>query len=328
LRLWNVGLPAVENFLYGHERRVQDLAYYGERLYSVSVDGTLKIWEAGELVQSFSLPDSLFAISLSADANEALLASRDGAYLLNLSTGDYRLLNGQSGRITDVILLGNQRALGAASGNEVVLWDTETGEILRHYEHNAGINTIALMPNGEQFLAAASDGSLSLWNIATGVSVRSFTGNGSSISSIAISPNGLVAATASRDGYVIFWDVLRGIETSRVVVGSDVVWSVAFNASGSKLAIGASQGLIIVWDMARHSEIARYDLGTSHVFTVAFSPDAQHLATGQDDASVLVWRVYTLDELIDWVDENRYLRPWHCVELEQYHLPDGTACES
>jgi WD40 repeat protein/serine/threonine protein kinase len=327
LRTWNIGLPAVENFLFGHERRVQDIAYHENRVYSVSVDNTLKIWEEGELVQSFTLPDALFAISLSADANTALLASREGAYLLNLSTGDFQLLAGQLGRVNDVILLANNRALGAAE-SEVILWHTESGEILQRFPHNDTVNTLALMPSGEQFLSGSANGNLSLWNLATGLSTISFIGHEDPISSVAISPDGLVAASASRTGDVIFWDIATGTESSRIVLGSTGIWSISFNAIGDTLAIGATEGLIILWDRPSHSEIARYDLGTSSVFALAFSADGQHLATGQDDNSVLLWRVYRLEELVAWVRENRYLRAWHCVELEQYHLPEGSSCES
>lgn len=325
LRLWNIGLPAVETVLLGHERRVQDVFYSENEIYSVSADGSLLIWENGQIKQRYSFPDVLSSISLR--DGMALIGARGGAYLLNPATGEERLLTGQNGRVNDVLLLTNQRALAATSENEVVLWDTETGEILKRFAHNAAVNALALMPNGEQFIAVAVDGSATLWNIATAVSLRSFAGYDEALSSVAITADGSIAATGTRDGFVILWDTARGTEISRIVLGETAVWSVAFNAAGDELAIGAGDGLIMLWDMGNNSQIARYDMGESSVFSVAFSPDSQRLISGQDDASVLVWHVYGLEELVNWVSENRYLRAWHCIEAEQYNLPEGTACE-
>lgn len=85
-------------------------------------------------------------------------------------------------------------------------------------------------------------------------------------------------------------------------------------------------GQIIIWDL-QTGEIQERIIpdGSDSPTTVAFSPDAKTIWLIPSPASmnsIIQWRVadLSLDELLTWIAENRYMRDFTCEERAQYRI--------
>ena len=89
----------------------------------------------------------------------------------------------------------------AGTDGRAVLWDVETGLVLRLFEgHTKSIFSVTFSPNGEYVLTVSSDETARLWAISTGEEIHRFEGE--PVTSVAFSPNGK---------YVVIGDGGRGM---------------------------------------------------------------------------------------------------------------------
>ena len=79
--------------------------------------------------------------------------------------------------------------------------------------------------------------------------------------------------------------------------------------------------------MFNGDELRRYEGHTNWVLGAAFSPNGDTILTGAEDNTARLWRnAPTLDDLIAWARDNRYIPVLTCPEREQYRVEP--LCES
>lgn len=80
-------------------------------------------------------------------------------------------------------------------------------------------------------------------------------------------------------------------------------------------------GTLILWDLETGEAIRRYHGHTDNVNSVEFSPDGQKVLSGGADGLMIEWRVdETLEELVSWVEANRYLPELTCSQRAQFNV--------
>jgi WD40 repeat protein len=162
---------------------------------------------------------------------------------------------------------------------DLLLWDTETGEIIRAFEGVYLATAVAYSPDGRTALSSGGGMKMILWDLETGEQIRTFDGHGDDVSSIAFHPDGRTALSGSRDDTMILWSVDTGtsIRTFRGHTGS--VRSVDFSPDGETALSGSEDGTIMLWDLATGDRILTLRGPYS---SAAFSPDGGFIIAGGD----------------------------------------------
>ncbi|HMO57806.1 MAG TPA: hypothetical protein PKC19_10635, partial [Roseiflexaceae bacterium] len=240
-------------------------------------------------------------------------------------------LNDHSGKITTLAWSadGSLLASGASDDNDIRIWDTSSGSLVRTLRgHSGWIRSLAFSPDGRTLASGSTDLSIRVWDATTGAALQTLTGHGNLPGGIAFSPDGTQLVSASRDGTVRLWDVAAGSEvdgfnfqTAMSEDGMTRYWAtgVAFSPDGRILAVGSVDGNIYLLDAATGNQIRLLRGHTNWIVIrgLAFSPDGQLLYSASLDSSIRMWDVATgaaVDTLIG-----------HRLDIFSIALsPDGT----
>jgi WD40 repeat protein len=190
-------------------------------------------------------------------------------------------------------------------GNDVGLWNIETGDLVRLFKgHSGSARAIAFSPDGTALAAASRDKGLIFWDVETGNIIRQIEAVGNS-GFIVFSPDGKIVAT-SKGPEIVVWDVATEKELSVLKGHQNGVASFAFSPDGKQALSGSLDNTFILWNLATQEAVHRYDAHDTVVWQVAFSPDQKAFLSAAN--GLILWRAdpITLDEVKTWVNSNRY----------------------
>jgi WD40 repeat protein len=285
-------------------------------------------------------PDGQYALVGSIDWSTE--AGKSDLFLWNLETGDevYRL-EGYRFLVRSMAISpdGHTALVGTTkypnypddpARGDLILWDLETGTMIRRFDNTDSVMDVAFSADGRRALTSSADASfdlsipeLVLWDVTTGKAIREYpaqTADGSY--SVVFGPDDQTALNASGDG-LLLWDLETGDILRRFVGHEDWIFTLAISPDWRYVVSGESTGIIIVWDFATGRELRRIQAHQATVSNIVFSPDGQSFFTAPvSDQSVVQWAVtdQSLEELIAWIADNRYMHELTCEEREQYDI--------
>lgn len=209
--------------LEGHAGPVTGLEFTpdGTRALSVSVDGTLILWDvsARRIIHRFDgHGEGLWSLAISPDGRTALSDSGDSS---------------------------------------MILWDLAAGTELRSFVRSdapadPGSSGMAFLPHGSTAISCEQDGLLIEWNLETGREVRRLGEHASLRTRIAITPDGRLALTSGMDGGLMLWDLATG-DLIRRSEGHGIVFDLALSPDGRTALVGSSDGTIVHWQLSNPS---------------------------------------------------------------------------
>jgi WD40 repeat protein len=104
---------------------------------------------------------------------------------------------------------------------------TQIGEDWRDDEEKeAGVNSIALSPDGKTVVSGSNDGKMKLWDIEKGMVVAKWTGHTNSVTSACWSAGGDRVVSGSTDGMARVWDAKTRKRILEIKTGHEHVWAV------------------------------------------------------------------------------------------------------
>jgi WD40 repeat protein len=119
------------------------------------------------------------------------------------------------------------------------------------------------------------------------------------------------------DSQVILWDTQTGNLQRRL----DQAGGMArphFSPDGAFLLGGRLTGVTSLLQVETGEVIRRYD---GFAQSLSFSSDGKHAVIGLRSGGVELWRIdSTLDELLTWTRNNRYLPELTCEQREYYNV--------
>jgi WD40 repeat protein len=262
-------------------------------IFAASEDNTVRLWnvETGQEIRRFEHDAHLWDVDICQCGPLAVSGSNDGkVHILNLETGEKTLLldiGPQTARSVafspdgSTILVGPGKGLSSTPNYDIHLLDTETGEEIRRFKgHTEVVGDIIFSADGSTAFSGSQDKLIIMWDVESGREIRRFAGHTAGIGDIELSPDERTLLSGGLDGMVILWDVEHGM-------------AIRHYLSETRLVLG-----------------------------VAFAPDGRSaLSGGVSDYIVREWRIdVSQEELMAWVEANRYVPELTCLQRVQYNI--------
>jgi WD40 repeat protein len=245
------------------------------------------------------------------------------------ATGDILCdLVGHNYRVRDIAFSPDSRyALSGSQSHEEIedelfLWDLTDCGLVRRFANPGDSTGIEFSADGKYAVtSSAFYKNATLWEIETGQPVVVFP-IPDPLLDIAFGPREETVLASSINGVIIQWDRESGTEVRRFTGHDGVVWSLAVSPDEQWLASCDDTGTVILWDLATGEEIRRHSAHQGIALEVAFSPDGGTVYSVSADETLVAWQPGdpSLPILLDWIENNRYVRELTCDEREQYDI--------
>lgn len=206
---------------------------------------------------------------------------------------------------------------------ELILYNVETCQVEQVFDPQGDVAGITFSADGTQAVTGAGYyGRAILWDVATATQIRHFTYpfKGGPVLGVVFGP-GDKSLLGSTFADLYLWDVETGKIIRTYSGHSPFPWIVDLSSDGKYVVSGAMDGTLILWDFQDGKELYRVHF-PDVVYSAAFSPDSKTVYAASGDGTLAQWNIAekSLPELLDWIQENRYVRPLTCDERQQYHV--------
>jgi WD40 repeat protein/serine/threonine protein kinase len=239
------------------------------------------------------------AILLALEANEienAPLLARRSLFEAAYAPGTHHLLSGHTDSVQAVDFSPDrQYVVSASRDNLLILWDVETGEVVRRLDgHQGDVLSVTFSRDGSLLASGGTDNTIILWDVETGQEIQRFRGHTAPIRGVSISPDGVLLASGAEDNSVVLWDIASGEQLLELQGHIDPVLDVTFAPDGQRVVSTSEDTSAIVWDVETGDEILRFEDHPGRVHSVDVSVDGRLVATaGANDNSVYIWELDT-----------------------------------
>ena len=115
--------------------------------------------------------------------------------------------------------------------------------------HDAGVNSVAVLPGGQHAVSGSDDGTVILWDIWNESQLATLQGHTGRVEFVSFSPDGSMLASGG-GADVILWDVASRSQLATLQGHTAWITSVSFSADGSMLASGSDDGTVLLWRLA------------------------------------------------------------------------------
>ncbi|KAJ0397456.1 hypothetical protein P43SY_006555 [Pythium insidiosum] len=245
--------------LKGHSSRIWYVTSNGagDRLFSASGDGTVKIWDVRHALTELSQDmldyvgettndghpamTSFFSITTGENTNSS--ASRLDLGLSPPGSECIATLGPGHGDIYSVNLHPSETHVVTGGYDQTVrLFDITTGSNIKTFRgHVASVCDVQFNRHANLLVSGSKDGTIRLWDILSGLCVHTLRQTLGEVTSVSLASNGFLLLTGSRNNSNRLWD-MRMLSAPRVQFGGGSSGSSGFSG-GSSVYGGSGSGI-------------------------------------------------------------------------------------
>lgn len=311
--LWSIDIsPDGKNALLAHGFPDQ-----GIQQIDVQTGETLKILTGHN--------DTVTHVMYNRDGTRALSTSTDDtAILWDVISGDMiQTFAGHTKSVWDAVFSADEsQILTGSSDARMILWDVATGEPIREFSgiHNNGIHTVYITRDNRYALSGSGDSKIGVWDVETGEVIREFTGHQGSIRNITMNQDETLVLSTSTDDTILLWDIATG-EIRQIFRGhTDAVEKAIFLFDEQVVASASLDQTLMLWNVETGKPFRVLRGHNDRIWDFAITPDELNVLSISREGTLILWRIDTLEELQQWINDNRFLHELTCEERAQYRL--------
>ncbi len=180
----------------------------------------------------------------------------------------------------------SNQIVSASADKSVRLANASSGQLIRDFKGaSAGVESVALSPNGALIAAGTADKRLLVWQAKDGQLLANVAAKATSV---AFNPGSTQLLTGGSDGALKLWAMPPTPE--RALPHPDAVQAAVASADGKRLFTAGADKIVRAWDVGNPKQPERQFSGhTATVNAVAVSADGQLLASAGDDETIRFW---------------------------------------
>ncbi|KAL3901560.1 MAG: hypothetical protein SGARI_006049, partial [Bacillariaceae sp.] len=184
--------------------------------------------------------------------------------------------------------------LAALYSGNVMIWDYETGSLVKSFEiSELPVRCAKFVARKQWFLAASDDMRLRVFNYNTMEKVKEFEAHADYIRCLEVHPSLPYVLSTSDDMCIKLWDWDRGFDCTQIFEGhAHYVMQVKFNPKDTNTFASASLDRSIkVWGLGSHTPHYTLEGHERGVNCVDYYPsgDKPYILSGADDHTVKIW---------------------------------------
>lgn len=297
-RFWNPATGERTGPALIHDRALQmaRFATGGSRVVTASIDGTARLWDAGDGHSIFEpLPHSVPVRKalVSPDARQVVTATLLGVRLWDATTG---LPLGEEIKLKSVPF-----SLEYSPDGTQLLCASKAAEVLTAatlqpvYPPPAleGVRAAHFSPDGKIIFIASADKSGRFWDAATGQPVLQPLEHNESLVAGAFSRDGERVITGTAQGSAFIWEVKTGRVLSEAFQQSDALVVTEFSPDGTRALTASKDGSAQIWHATARGLAPLSMDADEPVLRGEFDASSQQLTTVAKEGAIQVWDVAT-----------------------------------
>jgi len=132
------------------------------------------------------------------------------------------------------------------------VWETATGRLHVDYlGHQAGVQSVAVTPDGWYVVSGDWDGTVKVWETATGRLHVDYLGHQAGVQSVAVTPDGRYVVSESADRTVQVWETATGECVNTLFFEGDVRRVSLVEGPPMQLVVVDASGQWFIYEVVR-----------------------------------------------------------------------------
>lgn len=283
--------------LIGHGEWVIDGTFSpdGERIATVSTDGTVRLWDArdGQAGHILAGEEKPLVATFRTDGGSLLVLDKRGVTDWDLRTGMKRGRVALESALPPEVLAAwspdRQTFATSDQNGNLALWDSATGKLrTRWHAHKSNIYDLKFNSDGRLLASGDIEGTVRLRDVATGRDLSTFRTNRGAVLTLSFRPGIGELVTGDSSGSWSIWDITSGRKRLQVDNEAPYYHGITFAPDGRRLAIIDSNGRCHLRILAEGQVRPLFHFDAGDAQRVLFSPDGRRLLLTRGPTPTLI----------------------------------------